>query len=70
MTFRWLLAFYYAYLRRVDRAILWPACKRAARDRGIDLDVARAAFATHAFNDIPWKVLGEAEIIRQVDKLQ
>jgi len=59
----------YAANRRIDRAILWPACKREARKQLASLDVAKAAFATHAFRDPAWLCLGETEIKRQIDNL-
>jgi len=55
----------YAYLRRIDLAILWPIFRKKARD----LDHAKAAFAFHAMQDRPWLVLGEDEICRRIDEL-
>lgn len=38
-------------LRRSDLSILWPSCVLGAKGNA---DIARAAFATHAFNDEAW----------------
>jgi hypothetical protein len=62
---KWLLNLWYARLRRIDLEVLWPMCF----DRASDLDSAKAAFAFHAFNDKAWLVLGEDEVIRQIDGL-
>ena len=57
---------WYARVRRIDLDVLWPICKAGAND----LDHAKAAFATHAFNDPAWQALGEAEIFRRIDELE
>jgi hypothetical protein len=57
---------WYARLRRIDLDILWPSCKEQARD----LDMARAAFACHAFNDEAWMFLGEDTVIEEIGKLR
>jgi hypothetical protein len=62
---RWLLKLWHARLRRIDRQILWPACRASARD----LDHAKAAFAMHAFQDPAWLSLGADEIAAQIDRL-
>lgn len=63
---KWLLGLWYSRLRSIDIKILWPICKEKARD----LDSAKAAFAVHAFNDVPWKFIGEAETYRIIDGLE
>ena len=45
--------------RRIDLRILWPECKKAAKD----MDTARAVFAMHAFNDWAWHRLGDYDDI-------
>lgn len=62
---RWLRGLWYAHLREIDVRVLWPSCKEQAGN----LDWAKAAFATHAFHDRAWLVLGEDEICRQIDLL-
>lgn len=52
--------------RAIDLSILWPICK----ERADDLDHAKAAFASHAFNDPAWMFLGEDEIKRRIDALE
>jgi hypothetical protein len=52
--------------RAIDLQVLWPACVENA---GGDLDLARAAFAAHAYHDKAWLCLGEEEIFRRVDAL-
>jgi hypothetical protein len=66
----WLRSIWYRQQRGVDLAILWPSCKSAAAERGVSLDVAKAAFATHVYQDTAWLVLGEAEIRRRIDALE
>jgi hypothetical protein len=60
--------------RAIDLEILWPKCKHEARlkydDPSVALDVARAAFAMHAFNDEAWLALGEAEMISLIGELK
>ena len=51
--------------RAIDIDILWPICKKHASN----LDNAKAAFATHAFNDPAWQPLGDDEIARRIDAL-
>lgn len=62
---RWVLGLWYAHIRRIDVAVLWPSCKRETGN----LDWAKAAFAVHAFRDRAWRCLGEDEICRQIDLL-
>jgi hypothetical protein len=66
---RLLVSLHYLYMRRLDRVLLWPACKAAAEERGMGINAAKAAFASHAFNDPPWQHLGRDETIRQIDRL-
>ena len=61
----WLLALWYAHLRRIDLEILWPTC----RNQATDLDHAKAAFALHAMNDHAWLFLGEEKIIEFIYQL-
>ena len=60
-----LLGWWYRRLRRIDVKILWPAC----REQTQNLDMAKAAFAFHAFHDKAWLYLGENEIVKQIDAL-
>lgn len=62
----WLMKIWNAQNRAFDLKILWPVCKETAEG---DLDMAKAAFALHAFNDPSWLCLGEVEIIRRIDAL-
>lgn len=62
---RWLLEWWYERQRRLDILILWPQCKNVAPT----IDLARAAFAFHAFRDPAWLALGEDEIRRSIDAL-
>lgn len=52
--------------REFDLNILWPSCCEEAEG---DLDVAKAAFAVHAFNDPAWQTLGDKAIFEAIDKL-
>ena len=52
--------------RKIDLEILWPICCKGAND----LDHAKAAFATHAFNDPAWQALGERELYRFIGRLE
>jgi hypothetical protein len=65
-----LIKLHYAYMRKIDRVVLWPSVKKEAEARGYDLDYARAAFYTHAHGDPPWRVLGDAETRRQIERLK
>jgi hypothetical protein len=53
----------------MDLMILWPSCKSEARRMGVGMDVAKAAFASHAFKDQAWLCLGEDEVTRRIDAL-
>jgi hypothetical protein len=58
--------------RNLDLDILWPICKREAAEYHNPhevLDVARAMFAVHAFNDPAWLCLGEDAIVEFIDRL-
>jgi hypothetical protein len=44
---------------------LWPTCRAVG-----DVDLARVAFAVHAFHDPAWLRLGEDEIKRIIDGLE
>jgi hypothetical protein len=73
-----LMELWRARQRQIDLVILWPACKRIARENTerehaliepladvpmVDwLTVARAMFAEHARIDSAWRYLPEAEI--------
>jgi hypothetical protein len=59
------MGLWHARQRQIDLEILWPSC----RDQAPDLDVAKAAFAMHAFHDNAWLVLGEDEIYRIIEGL-
>ena len=63
---RWLVGLWYAHLRAIDLAVLWPQCVSQARD----LDHAKAAFAVHAMHDPAWLFLGPDEAIRLIDGLK
>ena len=45
----------------------WFRQRSNDRRRNIDLDHAKAAFATHALHDEAWRALGEPEIIRRIE---
>ena len=62
----WILGLWYARLRRIDLSILWPSCKKQARD----LEHAKAAFACHAMNDRAWLFLGQQRVCEIIDRLQ
>jgi hypothetical protein len=62
---KWLLGLWHKRQRAIDIQLLWPSC----RDHASDLDLAKAAFALHAFRDHAWLELGEAEIYRIIDGL-
>lgn len=62
----WLWSTWYRRCRALDLKILWPSCRAQAPD----LDLARAAFAMHAFNDPAWLWLGEGEIARRIEELR
>lgn len=78
---RWFFSWYDAYRREIDLAILWPSCKKAAEEAGVEalrerfgpdatvLDGAKGAFAVHCFNDRPWQRLGERRIYEIIDEL-
>ena len=63
---RWLQGLWYARCRRIDMQVLWPSCAAQARD----LNHAKAAFATHAFNDPAWMFLGRETVRQMIDELQ
>ena len=57
--------------RGQDRLFLWPACKSLAKQRGQSLEVARAAFAAHAFNDPCWiERYGKETLIKIIGRLR
>lgn len=62
---RWILGFWYNRTRKLDLEILWPICKKQAKD----LDSAKAAFAVHAYNDPGWLFLGKDNIYKIIDEL-
>ena len=62
---RFLRHWYYRRLRKLDLDIMWPICK----EKAIDLDHAKAAFAYHAFHDRAWLVLGEEGIAVEIARL-
>ena len=63
---RWVLSPYYARMRKLDLAILWPELVKHA----VDLDRAKAAFASHAFHDNAWLSLGWDTVYQLIDKLE
>lgn len=64
----WLQARWRARQRRIDMKILWPACKDVSCG---DMDVAKAAFASHAFHDEAWTAdYTEDELIAFIGKLK
>lgn len=65
----WLTNHWHNKQRQIDIDILWPSCKEIAETEGLSLDYAKATFASHAFNDHAWIVLGEDEIKRRIDAL-
>ena len=55
------------YQRNFDLNVLWPECKKLAPS----LDVARAAFAVHAFNDAAWiEHYGEEKLKEFIGRLE
>jgi hypothetical protein len=72
---RWLLRPWRAHLRRIDLRILWPECKAQAQAQGQAgipaLDLARAAFAAHAFHDPVWTAdYSDDELVDFIDRLE
>jgi len=62
----WLLKRWRKGQRATDLRILWPACKAQAPD----LNLARVAFAFHAYDDPAWtKDFTEEEICAIISKL-
>lgn len=61
-----LRAWWIRRLRRIDRDILWPACKERA---GGDLDRAKDAFVRHMSMDSIWDGLSEAEFSEVMESL-
>ncbi len=61
----WIRQLWYRRLRRIDMEVLWPSCRRLAKD----IDQARAAFACHAMHDPAWLSLGEDEVKAFIDEL-
>jgi hypothetical protein len=51
---RWLINYWCAYQRRLDKEILWPICKRETES----LDDARNVFMVHVSIDPAWASLG------------
>lgn len=62
-----LMRWWHGVQRRIDLQVLWPACKREA---GGNLELAKAAFAVHAFHDEAWLVLGEKRLFQAIDELK
>lgn len=55
------------HLRRIDLKILWPACKEKAPN----MEIAKGAFAVHAFNDSAWtRDFSEAELTKFIEELR
>jgi hypothetical protein len=65
-----LVAAWQALTRRLDVRFLWPSCRDEAARRGGSVDLARAAFAMHAYNDPAWLALGPDEIYRRIEGLK
>jgi hypothetical protein len=70
-----ILSWWRAYQRKIDLNVLWPICKREAAAQFDNpetaLQLARAAFAVHVFNDPAWKLaMDEDSIIEFVDQLE
>ncbi len=63
---RWVQGLWYARCRKLDIALLWPECVGQAPD----IDLARCAFACHAFRDPAWLFLGHDEIYRVINALE
>jgi hypothetical protein len=51
--------------RRLDLEILWPECRRLARD----LPSARRAFEAHVVNDPAWTCLGDEHVKAIIEAL-
>ena len=75
-----LVDFGQAFQRQFDLIVLWPECKKAAREAAQELgfkrtpeemlEQAKACFAIHAFRAPEWLALGEDEIRRRIDGLR
>jgi hypothetical protein len=63
-VWRLIVAWWHVRQRRIDLDILWPICRREAKD----LDHAKAAFAVHAYHDPAWLELGD-ELFPFIDRL-
>lgn len=55
--------------RGIDKRILWPSIRDECLRLGQPLDVARSAFAMHAFRDPAWLALGAEQICAEIDAL-
>lgn len=62
---RWIKNWWYARQRQVDIKILWPECVRYSPN----LEMAKAMFEVHAYNDFAWMVLGEEAVEKIIDGL-
>jgi hypothetical protein len=65
----WILRLSNAYMRELDRRILWPQIMKEAERRGQDVHAARQAFLLHAIHDPIWSCLGRDEMLKQVERL-
>lgn len=64
---RWLYNLWWARQRRVDLALLWPACKERTRC----LADARRVFAAHTFQDPCWiRYYGKRRLMDVIGKLK
>ncbi len=62
---RFIQRWWWARKRAIDLKLLWPECKRQARN----LEDARYAFAIHAINDPAWVREYEDRLHEEIAKL-
>ena len=63
---KWLMNLWYARLRKLDLQLLWPECLKQAGS----LTKAKAAFASHAYNDPAWLWLGDKALYMAIEDLE
>lgn len=62
----WIRHWWWSRQRAIDLRILWPICK----ERGRNLDHAKAAFAVHAFHDPAWIGFYGEDLYNVIDALK
>lgn len=64
---RWIARLWRRRLRSIDLQVLWPECVRQAPS----IEMARVAFAMHAFHDSAWMAdYSEEELEIFIDRLE